>query len=117
MAFSKGQGTELALADRYGLMRRAYQTGDAELLRQFYGKDVVLATEGSSPIVGIDAAVSAGHVVLAKRRDITTDVLRIIHSPAQVMRRPTLLSSAHIHVIGRIPTHRNSLRYCGSASL
>jgi ketosteroid isomerase-like protein len=82
MAFSKEQGTELALADRYGLMRRAYQTGDAELLRQFYSKDVVLATEGSSPIVGLDAAVLAGHAVLAKRRDITTDVLRTIHSPA-----------------------------------
>ena len=81
-ALAKDPEIEAVLADKYGLMRRAYQTGDAELLRQFYSKDVVLATEGSSPIVGLDAAVSAGHAVFAKRRDFTADVLRIIHSPA-----------------------------------
>jgi ketosteroid isomerase-like protein len=81
-ALSKESGIEAALSDQYGLMRRAYQTGDADLLRQFYSKDVVLATEGASPIVGLDAVVSFGHAVLAKRRDITADVLRSIRSPA-----------------------------------
>jgi hypothetical protein len=76
------KGIESALAEQYRLMRRAYQTGDAELLRQFYGDDVVLATEGASPVVGLEAAIAAGHAVLPKRRDITADVLRITHSRA-----------------------------------
>jgi hypothetical protein len=81
-AFATDKSIELQLAEQYGLMRRAYQTGDAELLRQFYSDDVVLATEGARPVVGLDAAVAAGHAVLAKRRDITVDILRITHSRA-----------------------------------
>ena len=73
-------GIESALAEQYALMRRAYQTGNAELLRQFYSNDVVLATEGSSPIVGLDSAITAGHAVLTKRRDISVDLLRATHS-------------------------------------
>ncbi len=80
--FAVDTGIESALAEQYGLMRRAYQTGDAELLRQFYSNDIVLATEGASPIVGIDSVVSAGHALLAKRRDITVDILRVAHSTA-----------------------------------
>jgi ketosteroid isomerase-like protein len=80
--FTADTSIESALAEQYALMRRAYQTGDAELLRQFYSNDVVLATEGASPIIGIDAVVSAGHAVLAKRRDITVDILRVAHSTA-----------------------------------
>ena len=81
-AFATDKGVELALAEQYGLMRRAYQTGNAELLRQFYSNDVVVATEGSSPIVGLDSVITAGHAVLAKRRDITVDLLRMTHSVA-----------------------------------
>jgi ketosteroid isomerase-like protein len=81
-AFTTDRGIEFVLAEQYGLMRRAYQTGNAELLRQFYSDDVVLVTEGASPVVGLDAAVAAGHAVLANRRDITADILRITHSPA-----------------------------------
>jgi ketosteroid isomerase-like protein len=78
--FAADTGIESALAEQYALMRRAYQTGDADLLRQFYSNDVVLATEGSSPIVGLDSAIAAGHAVLAKRRDISVDLLRVTHS-------------------------------------
>lgn len=80
--FATDKGIESALAEQYGLMRRAYQSGNAELLRQFYSNDVVVATEGSSPIVGLDAVITAGDAVLAKRRDITVDILRITHSVA-----------------------------------
>lgn len=79
-SFAADAVIESALAEQYALMRRAYQTGDAELLRQFYSNDVVLATEGSSPIVGLDSAITAGHAVLAKRRDISVELLRISHS-------------------------------------
>jgi ketosteroid isomerase-like protein len=75
-------GIESALAEQYALMRRAYQSDDAELLRQFYSNDVVLATEGSSPIIGLDSVIAAGHSVLAKRRDITVEILRITHCAA-----------------------------------
>jgi ketosteroid isomerase-like protein len=81
-AFATDKSIEWELAEQYGLMRRAYQTGNAELLRQFYSDDVVLATEGASPVVGLDSAIAAGHAVLAKRRDVTVDILRIIHSVA-----------------------------------
>ena len=81
-SFAADAGIESSLAEQYGLMRRAYQTGDAELLRNFYCNDIVLATEGASPIIGIDSVVSTGHAVLAKRRDITVDILRIAHSTA-----------------------------------
>lgn len=78
-SFAADTVIESALAEQYALMRRAYQTGDAELLRQFYSNDVVLATEGSSPIVGLEA-ITAGHAVLAKRRDISVELLRVTHS-------------------------------------
>ena len=44
-ALAKEEGSDGLLAEQYALMRRAYQTGDAELLRQFYSPDVVVATE------------------------------------------------------------------------
>ena len=80
-AFATDKGIEVALGEQYGLMRRAYQTGNAELLRQFYSNDVVVATEGASPVVGLDSVIAAGHAVLGNRRDITADILRITHSP------------------------------------
>ena len=80
-AFATDKSIEFALGEQYGLMRRAYQTGNAELLRQFYSNDVVVATEGASPVVGLDSVIAAGHAVLANRRDITADILRITHSP------------------------------------
>jgi hypothetical protein len=80
--FAADKGIEVALGEQYRLMRRAYQSGNAELLRQFYSEDVVLATEGASPVIGLDSVIAAGHAVLANRRDITADILRFTHSPA-----------------------------------
>jgi MFS family permease len=69
-AFATDKGIELALAEQYGLMRRAYQTGNAELLRQFYSNDVVLAAERASPVVGLDvtdAVAPSWHALLTAR--------------------------------------------------
>ena len=79
-ALAAKSAAEALMAEQYGLMRRAYQTNDAEILRQVYSADVILATEGASPVVGLDAVIAVGHQVLAKRRDITADVLRVTRS-------------------------------------
>ena len=81
-AFSAEKGADWLLAEQYGLMRRAYQTADAESLRQFYSAEVVLASEGANPVVGLEAVIAVGHQVLAKRRDILADVLRVTRSAA-----------------------------------
>ena len=42
----------------------------------------MLASEGAAPVVGLDAVIAVGHQVLAKRRDISADVLRVARSAA-----------------------------------
>jgi hypothetical protein len=81
-ALAKKAAADWLLAEQYALMRRAYQTGDAEILRQFYAADIVLATEGASPVVGLEAMIAMGHQLLPKRRDITAEILRVTPSPA-----------------------------------
>ena len=70
-----------ALADRFALKRRAYQTGDAQLLRSFYDEDIVIVGEGMKPLLGIDRVIAAYETLLPKRRDIEVSVLRFEHSP------------------------------------
>jgi hypothetical protein len=70
------------LTEEYALMRRAYQMGDAELLRQFYSANVIVATEGTSPVVGLEAVIASGRQILPKRRDITVEVLRVTRCPS-----------------------------------
>jgi hypothetical protein len=64
------------LADRFALKRRAYQTGDANLLRSFYDDDIVIVGESMVPLLGIEPAIAAYQVLLPKRRDIEVAVLR-----------------------------------------
>jgi ketosteroid isomerase-like protein len=73
-------GVDSALADRFALKRRAYQTGDAELLRSFYDEDIVVVGEGMSPLLGIERVIGAYHQLLPKRRDIEVVPLRSGHS-------------------------------------
>jgi ketosteroid isomerase-like protein len=70
-----------ALAERFALKRRAYQTGDAQLLRSFYDEDIVIVGEGMKPLLGIDRVIAAYETLLPKRRDIEVSVLRFEHSP------------------------------------
>ena len=72
---------EAALAERFALKRRAYQTGDAELLRSFYDEDIVIVGEGMKPLLGIERVIAAYETLLPKRRDIEVSVLRFEHSP------------------------------------
>ena len=72
---------EAALAERFALKRRAYQTGDAQLLRSFYDEDIVIVGEGMKPLLGIDRVIAAYETLLPKRRDIEVSVLRFEHSP------------------------------------
>jgi len=72
---------EAALADRFALKRRAYQTGDAQLLRSFYDEDIVIVGEGIRPLLGIEQVIAAYETLLPKRRDIEVSVLRFEHSP------------------------------------
>ena len=72
---------EAALADRFALKRRAYQTGDAQLLRSFYDEDIVIVGEGMKPLLGIERVIAAYETLLPKRRDIEISVLRFEHSP------------------------------------
>ena len=72
---------EVALADRFALKRRAYQTGDAQLLRSFYDEDIVIVGEGMKPLLGIERVIAAYETLLPKRRDIEISVLRFEHSP------------------------------------
>ncbi len=70
-----------ALAERFALKRRAYQTGDAQLLRSFYDEDIVIVGEGMKPLLGIERVIAAYETLLPKRRDIEVSVLRFEHSP------------------------------------
>jgi ketosteroid isomerase-like protein len=70
-----------ALAERFALKRRAYQTGDAQLLRSFYDEDIVIVGEGMKPLLGIEPVIAAYEALLPKRRDIEISVLRFEHSP------------------------------------
>jgi ketosteroid isomerase-like protein len=70
-----------ALAERFALKRRAYQTGDAQLLRSFYDEDIVIVGEGMKPLLGIERVIAAYEALLPKRRDIEVSVLRFEHSP------------------------------------
>ena len=72
---------EAALAERFALKRRAYQTGDAQLLRSFYDEDIVIVGEGMKPLLGIDRVIAAYETLLPKRRDIEVSILRFEHSP------------------------------------
>jgi ketosteroid isomerase-like protein len=72
---------EAALAERFALKRRAYQTGDAQLLRSFYDEDIVIVGEGMNPLLGIERVIAAYDTLLPKRRDIEVSVLRFEHSP------------------------------------
>ena len=72
---------EAALAERFALKRRAYQTGDAQLLRSFYDEDIVIVGEGMKPLLGIEQVIGAYATLLPKRRDIEVSVLRLEHSP------------------------------------
>ena len=70
-----------ALAERFALKRRAYQTADAQLLRSFYDEDIVIVGEGMKPLLGIEHVITAYETLLPKRRDIEVSVLRFEHSP------------------------------------
>ena len=70
---------EAALAERFALKRRAYQTGDAQLLRSFYDEDIVIVGEGMKPLLGIDRVIAAYETLLPKRRDIEVSLLRFEH--------------------------------------
>jgi ketosteroid isomerase-like protein len=72
---------EAALAERFALKRRAYQTADAQLLRSFYDEDIVIVGEGMKPLLGIERVIAAYETLLPKRRDIDVSVLRFEHSP------------------------------------
>ena len=72
---------EDALAERFALKRRAYQTGDANLLRSFYADDIVIVREGGAPLLGIEPVIVAYKALLPKRRDIEVTPLRSGHSP------------------------------------
>ena len=70
-----------ALAERFALKRRAYQTADAQLLRSFYDEDIVIVGEGMKPLLGMEPVIAAYEALLPKRRDIEVSVLRFEHSP------------------------------------
>ena len=72
---------DTALAERFALKRRAYQTGDAQLLRSFYDEDIVIVGEGMKPLLGIEPVIAAYQTLLPTRRDIEVSVLRSGHSP------------------------------------
>jgi ketosteroid isomerase-like protein len=72
---------EGALADRFAVKRRAYQTGDVDLLRSFYDDHIVIVGEGKRPLLGIEQVIAAYQALLPKRRDIEVSVLRSGHSP------------------------------------
>ena len=72
---------EDALAERFALKRRAYQTGDADLLRSFYADDIVIVREGGPPLLGLEQVIAAYKAMLPKRRDIEVTPLRSGHSP------------------------------------
>jgi ketosteroid isomerase-like protein len=74
-------GIAAALAERFALKRRAYQTADAQLLRSFYDEDIVIVGEGMKPLLGIEPVIAAYEALLPKRRDIEVSVLRFEHSP------------------------------------
>ena len=65
-----------ALAERFALKRRAYQTGDADLLRAFYAEDIAIVGEGRPPLLGLEQVITAYKALLPKRRDIEVSVLR-----------------------------------------
>lgn len=73
------------LAEPYALLRRAYQTTDAELMRRFYSEDVIFASEGAPPIIGIESMIAAARLLLPKRRDIEAEVLRTVFSEQRDM--------------------------------
>lgn len=72
---------EDALAERFALKRRAYQTGDADLLRSFYADDIVIVREGGPPLLGLEPVIAAYKALLPRRRDIEVTALRSGHSP------------------------------------
>jgi ketosteroid isomerase-like protein len=74
---------EDALAERFALKRRAYQTGDADLLRSFYADDIVIVREGGPPLLGLEPVIAAYKALLPRRRDIEVTPLRSGHSPDQ----------------------------------
>lgn len=67
---------DAAIADLFALKRRAYATGDAELLRQFYADDIVVVGEGMKPLLGIDPLIAAYKVLLPRRKGIEVEILR-----------------------------------------
>jgi ketosteroid isomerase-like protein len=69
-----------ALAESFALKRRAYQTGDADLLRSFYAEDIVIVGEGRPPLLGLEQVIAAYKALLPRRRDIEVSVLRSGHS-------------------------------------
>ena len=80
-ASADGAPTANELAERFGLKRRAYQSGDAELLRGFYDDDIVIVGEGLAPLLGLDAVIGAYRALLPKRRDIEVQPLRLTVAP------------------------------------
>ncbi len=73
-------GMDAELTEQYALLQRAYRTTDAELMRRFYSEDVVFASEGAPPIIGIESMIAAARLLLPKRRDIEAEVLRAVLS-------------------------------------
>ena len=65
-----------AIIDLFALKRRAYATGDAELLRQFYADDIVVVGEGMQPLLGIEPLIAAYKVLLPRRKGIELEILR-----------------------------------------
>lgn len=76
LAKPQGQTVHGELKERFALKRRAYQSGDVELLRGFYAPDVAIVGEGMGPLLGLDAVLAAYRQLLPKRRDIEVQPLR-----------------------------------------
>jgi ketosteroid isomerase-like protein len=67
---------DAAITGLFALKRRAYATGDAELLRQFYADDIMAVGEGMQPLLGIEPLIAAYKVLLPRRKGIELEILR-----------------------------------------
>lgn len=76
---------DAAITGLFALKRRAYATGDAELLRQFYADDIMAMGEGMQPLLGIEALIAAYKVLLPRRKGIELEILRAGRAPQDDM--------------------------------
>jgi ketosteroid isomerase-like protein len=67
---------------RYDIKRRAYQTGQIELLRDIYTRDVLIVGEKLEPLLGLEKVLELYSKVLPAQRGVELQTVRRTSSPA-----------------------------------